>query len=184
MSRMKAEVRVTTTQALGGRFVDLFEGARVELERLRGARAALGEAARKLEAHLQVVDRDADAGELAPEERALVKRYVDQCGGIVRNLAAAAEAQVLIVQGKVVGFEQCVREVKKEHDQARARLLSLEDDASGEPAATGAEGNGEARPARGSGEHPGDPLEARRTEGKRGRRRSAGREDKANGTDA
>jgi len=184
MSRMKAEIRVATTQALGGRVIDLFEGARVELERLRGARAALGEAARKLEAHLQVVDRDADASELSPEERAVAKRYVDQCGGIVRNLAAAAEAQVLIVQGKVAGFEQCVREVKKEHDQARARLLTLDDETSGEAAAGDAEGNGEARPARAPGEHPGDPLEARRAEGKRGRRRSSAREEKGNGTDA
>jgi len=30
----------------------------------------------------------------------------------------------IIVQGKVAGFEQCVREVKKEHDQARAGIAA------------------------------------------------------------
>lgn len=184
MNRVKAEVRVATAQALGGRLVDLFEGARVELERLRGARAALAEAARKLEAHQQVVDHDLEVGKLSPEERALVKRYVDHCGGIVRNLAAAAEAQVLIVQGKVAGLEAGVREVKKEHDQARARLVTFDGESSGEKAATDAGESSEAPSARTVGEHPGDPVEARRAEGGRARRRGRAQEKNANGTNA
>jgi len=162
MGRAKAEVRMATAHAIGVRMDDLLEGARAELERMRGARSAIGHAARKLEEHLQVVDHEAEEGALDPEQLALAKRYVDRCGGIVRNLVAATEVQLLVVQGKIAGLQSSVGEVKKAHDQARAKLEALdqdEDQAASETVERAIAGNGRA-----PGEHPGDPLADRRAE--------------------
>lgn len=156
MGKAKAEVSMATAHAIGVRMDDLLEGARAELERMRGARSALGHAARKLEEHLQVVDQEAEEGVLEPEQVALVKRYVDRCGGIVRNLVAATEVQLLVVQGKITGLQSSVGEVKKAHDQARSRLEAV---GQGQADSRGNAGNGRA-----PGEHPGDPLAARRAE--------------------
>lgn len=179
MGRQKAEIRVAAAHDIGVRMEDMLDEARAEVERMRGARLALVEAAKKLEEHLQVVGSESDQGKLDPEHVSLVKRYVNQCGGIVRNLATGAEAKLLIAQGKVAGLEQSVKEVKRAHDAARAKVAAFErGDLVEEEEGDQTVGAAADRPVRVVGEHPGDPLEGRREKPepakvtRRGRRRT------------
>lgn len=178
MGHIKAETRAQTTHELGVRMEDLLEAGRAELERMRGARGALAEVVRKLEAHQAVVDRDRDQGQLDAEQHALVKRYVDQCGGIARNLVTAADVQLLVLQGKIAGLQQSVGEIKKAHDMADARLKACDGDELVE------EDSADLPAARKAGQHPGDPLAARRDEAKKRRRSKNGKAEAADGKNA
>jgi len=156
---MKSEVKAATLQGVGQRMELLREAARIEVAQWQGAKQALHELARKLEAHLGLVDRDAGEGKIDDAERAAAKRYVDQCGGITRNLAVAAEIQVFQAQGKVLALERALLDVRQAYEQTKAKAEAV----------AASEASGPA--SRPTGEHPGDPLEERREEARQHRRR-------------
>ena len=160
MNKVKREVKATTLHGVGERMEVMREAARIEVAQWQGAKQALHQAARKLEAHLGVVDRDTDEGKLDDAVRAVVKRYVDQCGGTARNLAVAAEVQLLQAQGKVLALDRALLDVRQAYEQTRAKTEAL---------AVTAEGSGSRVP----GQHPGDPLEERRDEARKRRRKKS-----------
>lgn len=161
MNELKREVKTATLCGVGERMEVLREAARIEVSQWQGAKQALHELARKLEAHLAVVDRDADEGKLDDAQRATVKRYVDQCGGMARNLALAAEVQLFQAQGKVLALDRALLEVQQAYERAKAKSEAI--------AAAEAE---TAPVGRAVGQHPGDPLQERREEARRRRKRS------------
>jgi len=158
MNEVKRETRASTLNGVGQRMEVLHEAARIEVAQWQGAKQALHELTRKLEAHLAVVDRDAEDDKLDDAERAVAKRYVDQCRGIARNLAVAAEVQVFQAQGKVLAFDRALLDVKQAFDQTHAKATTVP----------------EASAPREAGQHPGDALESRREEARQRRRKKKG----------
>lgn len=151
MNELKAQVKAATLHGVGERMEVLREAARIEVAQWQGAKQVLHELARKLEAHLGVVDRDAEEGHLDDAQRSLVKRYVNQCGGIARNLTTAAEVQLVQAQGKVLALDRAILDVRQAYERVHAKA-----DASGVEKPVAQE--------RSTGKHPGDPLEERREE--------------------
>ena len=160
----KSEVKAATLHGVGQRMEVLHEAARIEVAQWQGAKQALHELTRKLEAHLGVVDRDAAEGKIDDEARAVAKRYVDQCRGIARNLAVAAEVQVFQAQGKVLAFDRALLDVRQAFDQTQAKAAAPETPAPRE-----------------AGEHPGDALEERREEARQRKRKKGNSHAKPKG---
>lgn len=127
MTPAKIETKLETTFEIGAKLDDMLEGARREFHQNEGAKNALGLAAKRLEEHQKVADKELDEGLMDKEQHNIVKKYVDQCGGIVRNLFITAEIQMLQAQGRVSALEAAVGIVKKMHDDDVRRLDMLRD---------------------------------------------------------
>lgn len=126
MSVLKAELRADVLHEVGIRFDDHLEGAKAEAQRYEGAKQALWQAVHKVEDHLTRIDQDLRDGkyeEIQQAERE--KRRVQECAGILRNLAVTAEVNQYIARGKSEALEQAIKNLKGQHDQERLRALQL-----------------------------------------------------------
>lgn len=157
---------VDTAFEIGAKMDDFLDGAKKEFATSEGAKQALKVAASKIEEHQKTADKELDEGLLSKEEHNIVKKYINQCGGIVRNLLVSAEIQTLHAQGKMQALEAAVNFTKLVHEREEKRLKNLanlikqgdvvvEDRNVTEETS---EQDEEKKPARKAGEHPGNPL--------------------------
>lgn len=126
MSSFKAEIRADILHEIGVRFDDQLEGAKAEAHRYEGAKQALWQAVHKVEDHLGHVDRDLRDGKYVDIAQAEgEKRRIQECVGILRNLAVTAEVNQYIARGRVEALEQALKGLKVQHDQERVRAAQL-----------------------------------------------------------
>ncbi len=157
MSLEKADIKAGTAFEIGSKLEDRLEGLNRELSQLEGAKSALTQAAKALESHQKFVDKDLEDGKLDKEQHNLAKKYVEQCGGLVRNLLVGAEVRIHEARGQVQAMEGAIKVVKQVYDIERTKARALRDEAAlidetASPDST--------RPV---GRHPGDPLADRRS---------------------
>jgi len=132
MSLEKAKLRERVFHEVGVKFDDLLEEARFEAERRKGAKKALVLAAAKVTNHEQKVDQAFAQGALTQSQSDLVRKYVRQCGGIVRNLLESSQIGILEQSGSVKTLEMCVMEVKRLHEIELEKAVILEMHENGE----------------------------------------------------
>lgn len=155
-----SEIKMHMAQEIGTRLDDMLDGAKREVAIYEGSKQALGLAHSKVSDHLKYIDKDLEEGKLDLEQSVLVKRYIGQVLGILQNLCTGADVQKLQAQGKVLAFESSVKTTKSAFDIEKARVAMSKpaEGIAGESAALSLIRE------RATGEHPGDPLAARRNE--------------------
>ena len=169
-SKLKHEVKALTYHEIGMRLDDQLDAAKSEQSGFEGAKQAFQVATKRVEDLTSHIDKEVKDGTLDLEQSTLAKRWVLRAVNIVSNLAIQSEVQLYQAQGKVMALNQAVKHAKTMYDQEKARL---DEAIAAEKALSEAVDSGEEvladdpkRPsARPVGEHPGDPLAARREEG-------------------
>jgi len=154
MSILKSEIKSLIIYDLGNQVDDMLDAAKKEVSGYEGAKQALSLATKKLEDHQKYVDRDKEEGKLTEEEHGIATKYVDHCGGILRNMVTTAEAQLLQAHGKVSALTSVVAHVKTMYDNEANKLAALKSAelaSKNNPTAT-----------RAVGQHPGNVLADRK----------------------
>jgi len=153
----KAQIKLLISHEIGMRMDDYLEAAKKECDGFSGAKQALQEAIKRLDQHLIKIDLDVKENRLMFEYADIVKKYVDQCGGIVRNLLIGVEVQFFQAQGKIIAFEQSVKSVKQIYDAEKIKIETAKDILT-QPNID----DKKSISKRVVGAHPGDPLISRR----------------------
>lgn len=162
----KAVFKMAVAHDLGVKMDDLLEAAKKEHGAAEGAVNALKLAAQRLEEFQRVVDKDRDEEKITQEEANVVKKYVNQCGGIVRNMVVGAEVRFFQTQGQIAAHTKAVGEVQRYYEEERRKKEAIEHALSEAP-------NGEEKPEEVSGDEkrassrpvgvrPGESLAAQR----------------------
>lgn len=166
MTVEKSRLRAAAFAEVAGKFEDLFYAAKEECREAAGIRGALRLVLDKLQVHTQGLDKafaDSNGG-MDKTVYDAQKRAIAECGGIVRNLLATADDNFLRMQGKVAATEQAFKISDGYHQIEAGKMTRLGDAV--------VEDSGESLPVplfrRVEGQHPGDPLAARRAEAAKG----------------
>ena len=122
MSAAKSEIKMGTIAELGSKLDELHLRAEKEVTQCEGAKSALIEATKKIEQHMSYVDKDRDEGKLSNEEASMVKKYVQQCMGIVNNLATVAEVRLFQASGKMQSAESAIKLARGMFDLEKRKL--------------------------------------------------------------
>lgn len=158
-NRMKHEVKALTYHEIGMSLDNSLESAEKEKLGYEGAKVGLLQAKKNVEDLTAHVDKDLKEGVLDIDQATLVKKWLIRAVSVVQNLALQSEVHGHITQGKVVALTAAVKHTKSLYDAEKVRM-----DAS----VAQQEGSEEVDPrrpdARAVGEHPGNPIAARRAQ--------------------
>jgi len=164
----KAEIKILTAGDIGADIEDMMEQAQKAEHMHEGAKLALGDASRKVNAlaeHLKksIEDGDLKLGEIDSPEKidGLVRKYIVRAVNILENLQLMAQNSQIGSAGMVAGYKSAMRAPMKVMEGERKKMEALkeaieEQQRTGDPDLI-------LRPvSRATGAHPGDPLADRR----------------------
>jgi len=129
----KTQLIASTAHKIGGRLEDLFEASKREVARWEGQKEAALKCAKLVEGLFPVLQKNADDGEIAPEEATRIKGWLLRAHAACDGLAGQAANLGLMAQGQVQGLERSVQLTKQEYDLAVEKARRREE-AAGEEA--------------------------------------------------
>ncbi|MHA2020926.1 MAG: hypothetical protein ACW96N_04375 [Candidatus Thorarchaeota archaeon] len=152
MSLEKAKLKAHVLHTVGTEIEDFLESAVQGMSEQQGAARALTEAAKRISQSLSQVDRDMESGKITLSEADLVKKYINNCIGVVKNAQTGAASAMLKQQGKIDALKHCVSLLEKMHTTETQKAKHLESKENAEETTRG-------RPV---GIHPGPSIKDRR----------------------
>jgi hypothetical protein len=167
----KAEIKILTAHDIGADIEDMMEQARKAEHMHEGAKLALGDASRKVNALADHLKKSIEDGELklgevdAPQKiEALVRKYIVRAVNLLENLSLIAQNSQIGSAGMVAAYKNAMRAPVKVMEGERKKMEALkealeEQQRTGDPDLI-------LRPvARAAGTHPGNPLADRKSNG-------------------
>jgi hypothetical protein len=168
MAIEKAEIKILTANDIGADIEDMLSQAQKAEHMHEGAKLALGDAAKKVNALAEHFRKSVEDGELKLEELdapekidGLVRRYIARAVGILENLQSGFQNSQIASAGMVAAYKNAMKAPMKIMEAERRKLEALKS-ALEEQQKTGDPDVDLRPPTRGSGVHPGDPLAGRR----------------------
>ena len=101
---------------MGCDFDDLLESSKSESSRRAGAYCALLDAAKKVEALLNHLDKDQEEKVIPKDSVVFIKKYMRRVVGVLDNLALYHKNLELVANGTVAGLEKVIEITKKNRE--------------------------------------------------------------------
>jgi hypothetical protein len=162
-NKEKAEVKIHVANEIGVELETLYEQALKAEQQHEGAGAALTDASSRVATLVGHLKKAVDSGELKLDELktpdAVVKvatQYIGLACLLLDKMAQDAKVSRITTAGMASGFKRAMDVPKKLMDAEQQKLVALQAAEATTPV--------ESAPARVVGQHPGNPLAARRAE--------------------
>lgn len=169
MTVEKAEVKILTANSIGADIEDMLEQAQKAEHMHEGAKIALADAAKRVNALAEHLRKAIQDGEVKLEElnepdkiEGLVRRYIARAAGLLENLHLMSQNAQLGAAGMVTAYKNAMKAPMKVMEAERKKMEAIKE-AIEEQQQSG-EHDLDLRniSARVTGQHPGDPLKNRR----------------------
>jgi hypothetical protein len=168
----KAEIKIFTANEIGADLEDMMEQAQKAEHMHEGAKIALADAYKKVNALADYLHKTIEDGELnlaeidTPEKiEGLVRRYIGRCAGVIENLGLMAQNAQLGAAGMVAAYKNAMKAPMKVMEAERKKIDAVKS-VLDQATASGGDPDVQLRaPPRPTGAHPGNPLADRRSNG-------------------
>jgi len=125
MGAEKSELKMAVAHELGAGFDDALEKAEDDAQKWIGAKTALADAAKSIEALLAHVSQDVDEEAITIEAGNAAQKYIKRAAEVCLNLKLKAEVHEQRSYGRVEALKTVIKVTKTLHDREGSKVEAL-----------------------------------------------------------